>query len=219
MVRKYKNYKKRSTKVSKAIVKYVNRAIDNVIEDKHIAFDLGSGAGSINNGWTEYNISNPAQGTGVSQRIGNKIRLKSIEIYGILANGASGSSVDDPYNSLRCIVGLYRGQTNTPLSSAGFALNTVIRSDFQNARGLLIKKYLDKYIPLNTSGTRGSGYACELKTFKYYKKFSKGILVEYNDNTNNYPSCSLVTSFIADSSLAPHPGFVAGYMVVTYQDA
>lgn len=222
MVSKTKKTTKKTATVSKAVKKYVAKKLDNAIEDKFNIIDMTAGGlTSIPSTWVEVNGVNPAQGTAKNQRIGTKIRVKSIEVNAVLAQGSGGVLTDDPYNIMRIVIGKYTGQTATPLATAGITINQPIKKDWSDARGTLIQKYVDRYIPLEVASTEkggGDGYTPALAKFKYFKRF-KNFVITYNDDTINYPNARLIMSVISDSGAVTNPGFVAGYAVVRYEDA
>lgn len=214
---------KKSKPVPKAVKSYVQRAIDASNENKYKVYSLVTQFGSLGNTWTETALTTITQGVGKEQRIGNRIRIKSLEIKGIISAGANQVLADDAWNVTRMVVGVYDGPTSlTPLATAARGMNDPIRKDYLSANGLLRKKYVDKYIPLMVTSTEkggGDGYAPQLKTVKYYKQWKKGILVQWSNDTATYPNCNLVVSLLSDSIVVTHPGFVAGYMVLTFEDA
>lgn len=209
-------------KVSRAVKRYVSKKLDNATEDKFNIINMTAGGlTSIPSTWVEVALCNPGQGTAKNQRIGTKIRIKSIEVNAVLSAGANQVVTDDAYNVFRMVVGRYTVQTATPLATAGITLNDPIKKDWNNARSTLITKYMDRYIPLTVTSTEkgaGDGYAPGLKLIKFYKRF-KNLVVTYNDDTINYPSSRLLMGFISDSAAVTNPGFVAGYTLVRYEDA
>nr|UOF80228.1 capsid protein [Cressdnaviricota sp.] len=222
MVSKTKKTTKKTATVSTAVKKYVAKKLDNAIEDKYNIIDMTAGGlTSIPSTWVEVNGVNPAQGIAKNQRIGTKIRVKSIEVNAVLAQGSGSVLTDDPYNIMRIVIGKYTGQTATPLATAGITMHQPIKKDWTDARGTLIQKYVDRYVPLEVQSTEkggGDGYTPALKSFRYYKRF-KNFVITYNDDTNNYPNQRLIMSVISDSGAVTNPGFVAGYTVVRYEDA
>lgn len=215
-------YRKSYGKVSKSVKKYVSRVMDKQIEDKIKTGSLQATFAILPNvAWSEYPITNVSQGIGKGGRIGNKIRVKSVEINGVIAQGSNELITDDAWNVMRIILGLYNG-VNTPLTSANLSINDVMRTDYSSAKGTLRQKYLDKYVPLNVVSTEqgaGDGYTPQVKLFKYYKRFKRPILIEYADDAVTYPNKALVLSMISDSVAVTHPGFINGWWCVTYEDA
>lgn len=221
MPRKYKKRYTRTTGVPRNIKSYVNRTMAKVVEKKHIIKNMVSSFGSIPSTWIESDMSTTPQGDGVSEHVGRSLLLKSLEIRGVVNSSAVGNILDDGWNVLRVIVGLFDGSVSTPLQTAGISFNDAY---FKSVGGSanLIKKYMDRYIALPVTGVEkgnGDGYTPGMKTFKYYKKFKKPIKITYSDGTSNYPDRRLIVACISDSGSVPHPGFVAGYMVARYVDA
>lgn len=220
------NYKPRTTYrqkyVPRPVKQYVQKALDRNTENKYKVLNMVTQYGTVTSTWNEAGLNTIAQGVAKEQRIGNKIRIKSLEIKGCISSGANELLTDDAYNVLRVILGLYRGSSVTPLATSGRGLNDPLRTDYLSANGLLIKKYMDKYITLPVTGTEqgaGDGYTPSVKNFTYYKRWKKGILIQWSNDTTNYPSANLVLSMISDSIAVTNPGFVAGYAVMTYEDA
>lgn len=215
----YKKYKLQ--KVPKSVKNYVDRKLDTTVEEKRLPTDLKVAFGSIGTMWTERTLFQVSQGVKNSERIGNRIRVKSIEIKGIVSQSSAESALDEPYNVLRIVLGHYKGSAVTPLTLGGAGLNTPI-TKHENTGATLIKKYMDKYIPLTAVSTEkggGDGYTPSLKQVKYYKRFKKGKIIEFMNHTTGTYNGMFVLSMLSDSSAIPNPGFVAGYMIVTYDDA
>lgn len=210
--KKYRKYPKKSLK------KLVRKEIERDVEHKAVVFDLTGSLPSIGNVWNELVLANPAQGLTLSNRIGRKISIKTLEINGVLAGGQSESALDDAYNVLRVRIALYTGETVTPCT--GVSLNSPIRKDITPTGKYLIKTYMDKYIPLNVASTEkggGDGYAPMCKRFKYFKKFSKPIEMDYVSDLV-VPNKFLIMSCISNSAAVPSPGFVSGWIVIRYTD-
>lgn len=222
MVSKTHKSAKKTTKVSTAVKKYVEKKIDSNTEDKYNIINMTAGGlNSIPSTWVEVNGCTPAQGVSKNQRIGTKIRVKSIEINTVISEGSNGTAVDDQYNIMRVVIGKYTGQTAAPLITAGVGFNDPIKKDWSDARGTLVQKLVDRYIPLAVASTEkggGDGYTPTLKKFKYYKRF-KNFVITFADDSINYPNYRLIMSFISDSAVVTNPGFVAGYAVVRFEDA
>lgn len=215
--KKYSGY--RSTRsVPRPVKRYVLKEIHKNIENKSQQSALVDNFGSISNSWSELVVCNPAEGTQENQRVGRMITIRSLEIKGIICNGASGTLTDDPYNVVRVVVALWNGADVSPLGGGIANINSPITKTYFSG-GNLIRKYLDQYIPLEVTGTekgQGDGYTPQLKQFKYYKKLNIKLYYAANDQTL-YDKL-LIVSMISDSSAVPHPGFVAGYIKVTFED-
>lgn len=216
-----RTYRRRTRRlVPRTIKRYVTKAIDRNIEDKFSTNTMRFIMGSISNAWIEVCVNLWSQGTSTGTRVGRKVQIKSLFIYGTIAGGDSESALDDPYNNVRFVIGLYDGSAGaTPLTTANMNIDSVIKRD---SCRFLRRKYYDKYIVFNVASTEkggGDGYAPTIKKFRYYKRFKRPINVWFADDTNLYPSIRLVMSAISDSAAIPNPGFVNGYWVVKYQDA
>jgi len=213
----------RKAYVPRPVKRYVQRQFDKNIEDKSLTVDLQSQWPSISTTWGEYSLFQPAQGTGPGARIGNKIKMKSITMYGILAQGSAESLLDDPYNIVRIVIASYRGQSGVqPL--AGIGLNTPINKTSGVTVGSSLEwKYMDKYIPLTVTSTekgQGDGYTPGLRTIKRFIKVPpRYSYVTFGDNTITYPDRRIILSMRSDSTATTNPGFTAGYIRVTYEDA
>lgn len=220
MVR-YSKFKKRTFKKKYNAKALIRREIDKRLELKTVANTLSADFESVSNDWAEVTTSAPAQGTSETQRIGRRISLRSIEIRGVLASGASEAALDDAYNVVRIIIALWNGSSESPLDEIVLPMDSILQKDL-NSRGLLIRKYYDKYIPLPITSTEkggGDGYTPSVKRFNYYKRFKKPIDIDFGDDTIAYPNKRLVISMVSDSTASPNPGFVNGYWAVKYTDA
>lgn len=128
-----------------ATVGFVKRVIANNIENKQTTGSMPSSFNSVSTNWVEIDPSNIAQGTLSAQRVGRQIKLKSLEVNCVMAGGQSETLTDDPYNVIRVVIGLWSGQTPTPLGTALTTIDAPIRKDL-GSRNFLIKKLLDRYI-------------------------------------------------------------------------
>ena len=212
-------YKRRyKRRVPYAVKQYVRAALDKNVEDKQATWDLQTQFGAITTTWVERSVAQPAQGVTQGYRVGTKIRLKSLEIDGVIASGVSETALDDPFNVVRIVI--YSSDlATTPLATLGLGLNSVINN---TTLSYMSKKYLDQYIPLTVTGTekgQGDGYTPGLRKFKYFKRWKNGFPIEFQGDTATYPSKMLWVSMISDSATAPSPGFVCGYMKTRFEDA
>lgn len=216
--RRYRRvFKKR---VPKNIYRFVKKQIDQNIENKLSTQDLHDNFGSLTTSYTEKCLTQLSVGPEKYKRIGNIVRIRSLEIYGALVGGASGVAADDPYNVVRIIVGVYNSGTLTPLGTAGYGISTVIRTDSDNAVGQLTHKILDKYVPLQVaSNGTSAGFAPGVKIIKFYKRFKKPIVIKYDSTVNTSGSKQIIMSVVSDSTLPTHPGFEVGYVTITFEDA
>lgn len=202
-----------------AVKKYVANALDRAIEDKVAFISIPSTVfASVNTTWKEMDCSSIAEGLTGASRIGKKIRIKSVEIRGVFTGGQVGAAADDYYNTIRCVVALWDGAATAPLATPVFNMNYPLTSVSQQQ---LIKKYYDQYICSRCNGgdADGTGLIPLPQQFKFYKRWKNGLLIEFGDDTASYPDKRVVWSMVSDSTALPHPGFVNGYMKITYEDA
>lgn len=203
------------------VKKIVRREIDKATEDKQISQVLHTNFGSIGTAWSEQNLSTIPQGDGQSQRLGNRIKIKSIEIKGTLWQGSNNTVADDYYNTVRIMLATWNNKQDTPCVTSGLTIDDPINRIY-NGKGYLRHKYLDKMIPLTVASDidgAGAKFVPSGRLVKYYKKFKKPLFVQWTDDTNDYPNQSLVLSMVSDSSAVTHPGFEIGYVAIKYEDA
>lgn len=213
-----KTYSK--AKATKAMYNIAKQVVKKNQEQKIMFGDL-TAYNSVATTWIETVLSAPLQGVDKQNRIGNKVGITSIEVYGTLCQASYGAALDDPYNTIRIVLGQWSAAASAaPCASVGLGLNMPLRTNL-NCLSMLQKKMYDKYIALQVASTErgaGDGYAPEVKTFKLYKKFKTPIPIQFGDNNNTRPDKRLVLSMISDSGTAPNVGFVGGYWVVTFVD-
>lgn len=198
--RKYK-------KVPKSIKQYVARKIDGAIEDKHKFLLCGTEFSGIPSGtWQYSNCCNITQGATEEQRIGRKIRIKSVNLDGYLACA-------DTTNFVRLILGLF--------DDSGGLQGMTLSQDIvpaNNGQGSLIKKYYDKVHYLK-SEPLSIGDVLRVNHIRYYKRFKKPITITYADDSATYWNKMLMWCALSDSSATPHPAFLQGHMTCTFEDA
>jgi len=220
MVRTSKRRYKTQKVTRKSIVKVVKQQLDKAIEDKYSDDFLSNIWGSIGQSWIEKDVTAIVQGTTGSTRIGRRIRVKSLRIYGVISQGSNETLADDPWNIVRGVVGVYAGNGGlTPLLTNTVSLASVLRKQTCQP---LISKYMDKYIPLQVISTEqgaGDGYTPQLKMFNFYKSFKNLYITYAADGATITPDKRLMISFASDSSVITNPGFLTGYYTLTYEDA
>jgi len=215
---KFTRYKKKLPN-NRAITAIVRRQLDRAIEDK-ISYHSFEDE-NVTQVWTEYNVCTPALGADSGQRIGRRIRIKSLEIRIAVIQGSNELLTDDAFNLVRFIVALYNSKVNTPLATNGVTMSTPLLRTTTVGGSCLIKKYLDQYFTLNVSSTEqgdGDGYTPQIKLFKYYKKF-KNLYIDYGSGNNIDFDKQLHFSFLSDSIAATHPYIYKGWWVCRYEDA
>lgn len=220
----YKRYARKSYRklyrVPRVVKKYIAKKIDANIEDQELPTNLQTVFSSIGSIWTERPLFSVNSGASEDSRTGGKLKIKSIEMDGIIACGASETLADDPYNVMRIVLGLYRGTVLTPLTTAGATIDSAI-TPYLNTGGNMIAKYMDRYIPLTITSTEkggGDGYTPGLYHFKYKKVWKKGIIIDCQGSGQTPYNKMMVLSLISDSTAIPNPGFIRGYMRCTFED-
>lgn len=212
--------------VPRPVRSYVRRAISANVENKRAAYSLVQFFNSVGSAWVELNLTRITQGTGIFARVGRRVNVRSIEIKGALAQGASGGAFDDPYNCMRIILGLWTGlasANSAPLGSSSLTINSPISP--WNAAGSVAtyrmqRKYLDRYITFSSpSRADETSLVPATRTFRYFKLFKRPMFIQYSDDTGESADHFFTISMISDSAAVPNPGFISGYVVLTYEDA
>jgi len=182
-----------------------------------MAFNLTEAYATISSTWIEAGLVNPAKGTDYNQRIGNKIKLKSIQIYGVIQNGCIDSiAADDKFNQIRIVLAMWNFSTtgtNTPLNTTSTAIDGPIAKTFNLPN--LRHKFFDKTLLFNTQPGI-SGYMPRIKRFKYFRRF-RNTQVTFGQ-TSNYPDKDLQLSMKSDSTAIPNPGFINGKIILRFTD-
>jgi len=200
---------------------FVKKMIHANIENKYVVSYPSVNFETINDDWTEFDFCSPSQGDGLFQRTASQISVRSIELKMVMSNGSAETLLDDPYNVVRMVIGQYHGSDDAPLTTAGAGINDPIMTAI-STKANLVKKFYDKYITLQVTGTekgQGDGYTPQLKQISYYKMFKKPLRITWGDGGDDYPSSRLIISMISDSSATVHPGVVNGYIKVMFEDA
>lgn len=195
--------------------KYVQKAIHRVIEDKYVNQSLTTSLfSSIPAAWQEVNLVSMSQGVNEGERIGNKIRVTAFQFYGVLSGGQTNSVLDDNRNFVRIV--LCTATYPSPLLTAVQGVNSPIQRDSCN---VLLRKYWDKVVTLDSPGRDSVGYMPPTKIVKYYKRFKKPIDIIFANTGAGTSGKFLTLSMISDSGAVPNPGFVQGFYKLHYEDA
>ena len=174
----------RSGYQTKKIAAQVNKAIVSKAEHKYNLFAMATflSSSGIGTSWTE-NTYVPAQGAGLSDRIGNKISITELSFSAVLVGGQSNLATDDNRNWFRLVMGIWKNSasgaasSHTPLYSNSYPAHLPI--DKQTQPTLLIKCY-DKTIVLNSPGRDSTGYMPAQKSISCTYKFSKPVVVTWD---------------------------------------
>lgn len=201
------------------IQRYVKAAIDTTQESKEWVGSLASYFGAVGTTWVELSVGAPVVGTSHQTRIGNKIRIMSIEIKGVVTGAAGGTALDDAWNVMRVVC----HSTTTPLTATPLASNTITINTPINhyTIGTLNKVYYDQYFTFSNGehSLADDGYVPQLKKINFFKRWKEGLPIEFKGEDVAQPSRLLWVSMISDSALAVHPGAVNGWIRVTWKDA
>lgn len=203
---------------SKMTTTKVKQIIVNSLEKKQKVTKFPDEFDSVTTAWSEVDLLDLEEGEQSDQRIGKSVSITSIEMIAVVSGGQVNGATDDTRDTMRVVIGLYHGGAVTPLTTAGAALDSPIKP-YLFTRATLIRKYLDKFVTLDTNGADSTGYLPVQKTLKFYKKFKKPIKITWGTDPDDYPSKKLIMSCLSDSAGVPNPGFVHGYIMVRYIDA
>lgn len=198
-----KNAAKNSTKTMYRIARSI---VARNVESKQYYTDLAGSFNILNTTPAEVDTCHPVQGTGLQGRIGRQIKIKSIEIKAVFV-GADATQV------FRLVLASCNGTTTTPFNTTYgvTTINALIK--YNTMRNLLRKKYLDRFITMDTV------HETFIKQFRYYKRFKKPILMTWGDDADAYPNQRLILMCTSDSGAPAHPFVSQGWCCVTYEDA
>lgn len=169
------------------------------------------GTGTIVAGLT----NNITQGAGDSQRIGDRIQVKKVEICFPVAGG-------DARNFLRFM--LISNKAQCDKSSLASAVTQIMSN--QSSSGTQYSApvdndtytvHWDKMVRLQQADVAGVA-TNEIKLVKKTIVFPKGGFKAQWDLNLSEPNKELILLAISDSALAPNPGAIAGYVKVTFKD-
>jgi hypothetical protein len=172
----------------------------------------------IGNTWTEAS-TDFVQGAGLAQRIGNKISITELSFAGMLCGGQSNLALDDNRNWFRLVLGIWKNpsvgasSSHTPLYSNSVPSSMPLD---KSTAPTLIYKVFDKSIPLNSPGRDSTGYMPAQKFVSCTYKFRRPVVITWD--VNGVPDKQIFMSAVSDSSAAPSPGFVSGYLKVAWID-
>lgn len=229
--RSYNQFRPRRRRVRRprTIQNTIVRTINAVKEKQHNYFGLQTIFPSIDSDWYDQTLTllesdlTATSGEDDSCRRGDEILVTSVEIKAVISTGAEDGITDDLYNNMRIVLALWTGfGSNAPMYTLSYPIDKpLLRELIPGAAGAprLIKKYLDQYIPLEVSGAghaAGTGYIPKLVQFNYYKKFKTPIHITYNASTATSGDKILTLSVTSDSATLTNPGFVRGFVKMTF---
>lgn len=187
-------------------------------EEKYRIIPLNTSAlTSIGNSWREIALEQIAQGTDVTNRLGDRIWVTSVEFTGVLVGGQSGTVADDSYNTVRFVLGSWDGYNNqTPLATGGQTISSPLDKTLCRS---LDKIHLDKMIILGSPNSLTTGYQPAVKHFSFVHRFKKPLEIQYTGSSTGTSNKSINFGAISDSTAVPHPGFVSGFIKFNFIDA
>jgi len=204
----------RNTQISTPMV--VNKVQNQLSEElKLYPVTLSATFGGVSTTGTALSVTGLiSQGTGVSQRIANSIRLLSMGWEGQLVGGQSNISTDDQRNCFRITVArLNKGATATFLAS--YTVNQVLDSRY--IAGLRHVLY-DKVISMASPGKDSTGYMPACVVSRGALRFNE--IVNYTGTGTDAESTDIIVlAMVSDSNVVPNPGFTSGSLVLRFADA
>jgi len=218
--KKYKRYAKKYGKktVAPAIKSYVHRAITRNIETKVKEYQLSNTWGSVSTNWVENAIEGGiGQGEAGNERIGRSIQITEIELKGVLMNGVSNLITDDNRNLFRLVIGIWDNST-TPCQAVPVLMWEKVTKAL-NSEGNIMRILYDKTFSLCAVGRDSTGYLPMTRNVYYKKRFKPALKITWSDDTSDYPDKRLVVSMMSDSAAVSNPGFITGFLNLSYNDA
>lgn len=222
--RRFRGRRRFSRRKSGGLKRWVRKKLDAAVEDKKCVYDITATFGSVSTAGQGFSIGGCMQTVNAIQggHVGRKVRIKSLEIKGILSGGQNGTALDEAYNVVRLCVVSARGTSTTtpPAFLLGAGLNAPFQHDITNSASLS-KVYMDRYIPMVSNGTEraaGDGLNPHLRFVHYYKRWRNGFPIIYLSDTTATKR-DIWIWMLTDSAAVPNPGFVNGWIKVIYEDA
>ena len=209
----------RSGYQSKKIASQINKAIVAKAEKKMNMFDLNTTFSSVGTTWVEQTWS-PPFGSTAAARIGNKIAITELSFQGVLVGGQANLALDDNRNWFRIVLGIWKNPSSTGVSTHSVLNLNSFPSSMQidhQTQPTLVYKVLDRTYTLSSPGKDSTGYLPPERYVTATHHFKKPVVVTY-DAMSAIPDKQWFLSMVSDSAAAPSPGFVSGYVKITYID-
>lgn len=194
--RKYN--KKRTYRPRKSMVKTIKAIVNKNIENKYQIYDLTT-LGGVGTSGVLLNTNVLAQGTAVTNRIGNRVKWTSVRFNGYWT-----------YNDSTNIVRMMVLWSRAPLVLSNMpAVGQPVNPATQNF------KVLYDY-STNLESIASSGILNRVIPRTVYRKINGNST--YDDNTSIPVAGYLYFYFVTDSAVTAHPVFT-GQAIMAYQDA
>lgn len=209
------------TRRVKTIARVARRVVKRMAELHRTApANLTASMGTITSIWNEIDLcDNIATGADVGQRLGRRIAINSFYLDGVLSGGQVNSNLDDAFNTVRFVLGLWRSQG--PCAANSLDIGSMINKSGYSATGgvALIRKYRDFKVILASPGADSSGYLPAVRKVRIYVKFRRPINITFPATAaTTTQSVFLILSVISDSVAVPNPGFISGRYTLTWHD-
>lgn len=220
--RRSRSYRRRARRFTRRVRSVILRTA----EPKHQVVNLYTYFGAVDNTWTEHDCFKIGEGTTQQTRIGEEVYVESIYFYGTLLGG-QGAISDDAYNQVRIVVGLWAASAgDTPLNTMGadrvdplWPKCSWTGVDPPQLAQQLRYKICDMQLVLRSLGMQSEGDLLPaVKKVKFYKRFRRPIKMTWQNTGTAYPKQRLIMSMTSDSSAAPSPGFIDGFLWIKYRD-
>lgn len=187
---------------------------------------------SVGTTWRELEFQDLAQGTTSMQRIGDRVRIKSITFRGTLMGAQTAGMAEDVYNQFRIVIAIWRQAAGTtPLATLTANLDDPLNPreaaafdgiDPPSLKNLMVRKLFDRKYMLITPGLSrydGNQYIPAVRKIYFKKVFpGLGLDIKYGDTGLALPSKRLFVSMVSDSAGLPHPGFIDGWIIMKFVD-
>lgn len=215
--RKFRSRKRRATGAVKKNTQQL-RKITNAQKsyvDNFLTYSINGTVGSVNN----VGLNTISQGNTLSQRIGDKITVKSVILNGFMQNALSTLAAD-AFNNIRIIV-LQVNQPNltaSPLVVTDFLEIANYMSLYKKRPTYKFKVLYDKHVMTNSQNSGGATWQpvnAFRKHFKVNINFPKGLDVTFSPGTTTPIKNNLKLLLLSDSLAVPHPS-ITFYSRINY---
>lgn len=212
----------------KRIRKTIRKTVINMAETHSANYSLSTIFSPITTTWLD-TILFPSQGGQSTQVVGRRYEIIGFKLFGTLAGGQTNTALDDKYNIVRMMAGIFDGDsvafTSTqrwPVLSQGLTTPVSLRNPVYPADGStqpMRRKVKDKVVNLVPYGRDSTGYLPAIKNISFSHKFKKPIVVNYlNDGGTLRADKYLSIGMCSDSTGLPSPGFISGSLIWYWKD-
>lgn len=182
--RRFRRFRRKRGKVAKKVRTYVKRTLAQQLENKY--FNVVAAATPVSNLRTIVQLNMIAQGIGASNRIGDVIKMKMIDMYFDFYYTVAGRRSATTTDYVRAIL-IYDRQTTNSLPAPGTILqNEVAAISYQSQMNVdNIKRFkvlYDRILPLTVQQTNTGAAADAFGVGNYFRKrvYLKNLVQQYN---------------------------------------